>query len=167
MRSIMVVSLALVTMLVACVGSSGDWTYVKSERSSIVLDAQEHNITYGNVKLFVHCYDSLDKGPSLNAFFAFYPSIGSYGGGPGIYDKISIGLGWGNREGFASPGWKIDRMGSTMSPPDNGEETFLENLAKHTEVRIGVPTSDVDVVLARFRLEGYDTAVQPVLEVCK
>ena len=160
-------TLVVLAMLVACMRSTGDWTYVNSERSSIVLDAQEHNITYGNVKLFVHCFDSLDKGPRLDAFFAFYPSIGFYGGGPGIFDEISIALGWGNREGFASPGWKVSMDGSTMSPPDNGEDAFLENLARHTEVRIGVPTSDVEVVLARFRLDGYDTAIQPVLDVCK
>ena len=165
MRTIVIASLS--AMLVACAGSSGGWTYVDSERPSIVLDAHEHNITYGNVKLFVHCFDSLDKGPRLDAFFAFYPSIGSYGGGPGIYDEVSIGLGWGNREGFASPGWKVDRIGSTMSPPDNREDAFIENLAKYTEVRIGIPTSEVDVVLARFHLDGYDKAIESVQETFK
>ena len=83
--------LVVLTMSVACAGSSGDWAYVNSERSSIVLYAQEHNITYGNVKLFVHCYDSLDKGPRLESFFAFFPRIGFYGGGPAFMTKYRSG----------------------------------------------------------------------------
>lgn len=171
MRTTVMAASLLVAMLVACGESTGDWTYVDSERPSIVLDAHEHNVKYGNVKLFVHCFDSLDKGRRLDAFFAFYPSIGSGGstgpsGGLGLYDEIAIGLGWGNRDGFNSPGWKIDRLGSTVSPPDGGKVAFLSNLADHTEVRIGVPTSDVDVVLARFRLKGYDVALQRVMDVC-
>ena len=166
MRSILIVSWSLVVMLVACGGSSGDWTY-NSDRTSIVLYAQEHNVQYGHVLLFVSCYDLLGEGPRLNAFFGFMPPIGSSFDTPGIYKEMSIALGWGNREGFASPGWRISIDGGHISPPRDGQDAFLENLARQTEVRIGVPKSEVDVVLARFQLEGYETAVQPVLEVCK
>ena len=148
---------------------TGAWEYRDSDHGtpSIVLDSEENNLSYGEAILFVHCFDRLGIGPRLEAFIGFWPTIGLYSDSPGIFDNVSVSVIWGNEE-LQSVGpawWKLGH--DTISPPDDDQDAFVENLSEHRELRIAVPKGDNDVVLARFRTRGFANAVQPVARACQ